>query len=62
MHHMIVPYQSIVYSHRLIGAMTAALSHSNKTVAFNEPDDSVIYHLPILFILFGRFITFQIHF
>ena len=31
MHHVIAPSQSIVYPLRLLGAMAAAASHSNKT-------------------------------
>ena len=48
MHHMIAPYQSIVYLLTLIGEMAAAVSQNNKTVVFNEPGCS-------LFIIFQNY-------
>ena len=46
MHHMIAPYQSLVYPQTHRGAMAAAASHSNKTVAFNEPGCSLFIIFP----------------
>ena len=49
MHHMITPYQRIVYPPQTDrGANAAAVSYSNKTVAFNEPGCSLFK----LFIVF----------
>ena len=48
MHHVIAPSQSIVYPppRDSSGAMAAAASHSNKTVAFNEPVCSLFLNFP----------------
>ena len=55
MHHMIAPYQSIVYPSDFKGEMAAAMSHSNKTVAFNKPGCS-------LFIFFSYYSNYVSNF